>query len=203
MKKFLKQCVHAVFLVLTLPLAAIAGFGSFVEGFRFSSQACAIAPGVFGDYLRIALYRLTLKNCSLNSRISFGSFFAHPSASIGEGVYIGSYCILGSCSIGDRTQIASHVQVLSGRRQHSRDMSGKITGSEEGEFERVEIGADCWIGASAIVMASVGAGTTIGAGAVVVKPIEGGVVAVGNPATVLKRENVVVSQSGVKSDRRS
>src|SRR5215469_2859785 len=195
MKQVLKQCMHAVFLVLTLPLAAVAGFGRFVEGFRFSSQLCAIAPGVLGDYLRIAFYRLTLKDCSSNSRISFGSFFAHPSASVGEGVYIGAYCVLGSCSIGDRTQIASHVQVLSGRRQHTRDKEGRMMGSEAGEFEQIAIGADTWIGASAVVMAPVGAGTTIGAGAVVVKPIKAGVVAVGNPARELTRENYIKCQT--------
>ncbi len=190
MKKFLKRAVHGVFMVLALPLAAIAGFGGLSGGYRFAAHVCAVAPGIPGDYLRVAFYKLTLMNCSLGSRIEFGSFFSHPSAIVGEGVYIGAYCVLGKCSIGDRTQIASHVQILSGRRQHSRDVSGKITGSEEGEFERIEIGADCWIGASAIVMASVGACTSIGAGAVVVKPIEGGVVAVGNPARVLKKEGV-------------
>jgi virginiamycin A acetyltransferase len=191
MRKVLKRSLHAVFLVLALPLAAMAGFGGFVGGFRFSSHACATVPGILGDYLRIAFYRLTLRYCSLDSRISFGSFFSHPSASVGESVYVGAYCVLGRCSIGDRTQIASHVQILSGRRQHSRDVAGKISGSDQGEFEQIEIGADCWIGASAVVMASVGAGTTIGAGTVVVKPIEAGVVAVGNPARVLERDNQV------------
>ena len=64
-------------------------------------------------------------------------------------------------------------------------MSGKITGSEEGAFEAIDIGADCWIGALAVVMAPIGAGSTIGAGSVVVKPAAAGVVAVGNPARVL------------------
>jgi virginiamycin A acetyltransferase len=190
MKMLLKHSALVVFLVLALPLAAIAGFGGWGAGFRFSSHVCALIPGGLGDYLRIAFYKLTLKECSLNSCISFGSVFARSSASVGKGVYVGAYCVLGSCSIGDRTQIASHVQVLSGRRQHIRDVSGTITGSEDGEFEQVEIGADCWIGASAIVMAGVGASTTIGAGAVVVKPIESGVVAVGNPARVLRRGSV-------------
>jgi acetyltransferase-like isoleucine patch superfamily enzyme len=84
------------------------------------------------------------------------------------------------------TQIASQVQILSGRRQHVRDEAGRISGSEAGTFEAVEIGPDCWIGASAIIMAAVGAGTTIGAGAVVVNDIPGGVVAVGNPARVVR-----------------
>ena len=188
MRKLLKLSLQYVFVVLTLPLAALAGFGSFPGGFRFSSHCCAIAPGILGDYFRIAFYRLTLKRCSLNSRVSFGSFFAHPGASIGDGVYVGAYCVLGLCSIGDRTQIASHVQILSGKRQHGRDISGKITGSEDGAFEAIDIGADCWIGASAVIMAPIGAGTTIGAGSVVVKPIDAGVVAVGNPASVLPRK---------------
>lgn len=192
MKKFLKRTAQAVFLILALPLAVIAGFGSWAGGFRFSGHVCALAPGILGDYLRIAFYKMTLKNCSLDSRIEFGSFFAHSSASIGKGVYIGAYCVLGKASIGDRTQIASHVQILSGKRQHRRDASGSITGAEEGEFEEIQIGADCWIGASAVIMASVGAGTTIGAGAVVVRPIEAGVVAVGNPARTLETANVTV-----------
>lgn len=198
MKRLLKRSVQAVFLLLALPLAAIAGFGRWVEGFRFSAHVCALAPGILGDYLRIAFYKLTLQSCSLDSRIEFGSFFAHASATVGNGVYIGSYCVMGKCSIGDRTQVASHVQVLSGRRQHSRDASGTITGAEEGEFVQVEIGMDCWIGACAVVMASVGAGTTIGAGAVVVKPVDAGVVAVGNPARVINQEVTSASPLDVR-----
>lgn len=201
MKTVLKRALQVVFLILALPLAAIAGFGGWGVGYRFSSHVCALAPGILGDYLRVAFYKLTLQNCSWDSCIEFGSFFSHSNASVGKGVYIGPYCVLGRCSIGDRTQVASHVQILSGRRQHRRDESGKITGSEEGEFERVDIGADCWIGASAIVMAPVGAGSSIGAGAVVVKPIEAGVVAVGNPARVLKRDNVLLASQTHQDDR--
>jgi len=198
MKRLLKRSVQAVFLLLALPLAAIAGFGRWAEGFRFSAHVCALVPGILGDYLRITFYKLTLRSCSLDSRIEFGSFFSHSGSSVGERVYIGPYCILGICSIGDRTQIASHVQILSGRRQHSRDVSGNIKGAEAGEFEQVQVGADCWIGASCVVMASVGAGTTIGAGAVVVKPVGTGVVAVGNPARVINQEVTSASPLDVR-----
>ena len=185
-KRYLKLLAIGVAMVFALPWALIAGFGRFGRMFSFAAQACAMSPGLPGDYLRIAFYKLTLEQCSLESRISFGSFFAHPSAVIGQSVYIGSYCVLGSCRIGDRTQIASHVQILSGRRQHPRDASGNIGGASESEFQTIDIGPDCWIGASAIIMAPVGARTTIGAGAVVVHPVEDGVVAVGNPARAIK-----------------
>jgi virginiamycin A acetyltransferase len=197
MSRLAKNLSYVPFLVLALPAAAIAGFGRFATGFSFSAQACALIPGIVGDYLRIAFYKLTLKQCSFYSRISFGSFFAHPDAMLGRGVYIGPYCILGCCSIGDRTQIAAQVQVLSGRRQHRRDEGGQISGSAEGEFQTIDIGADCWIGASSIIMAPIGYGSIIGAGSVVVRPIGAQAVAVGNPARVVKEALPGLKANGV------
>jgi acetyltransferase-like isoleucine patch superfamily enzyme len=187
MKRTLKLFLQGVSLAMAFVPALIAGFGRFGATFTMGAHAYSYMPGIVGDYLRIAYYRLTLDRCSLESRISFGSFFARPQAQVGHGVYIGSYCILGCCTIGDRTQIASHVQILSGRRQHSRDEAGQVSGAEEGVFETIEIGADCWLGAGAIIMAPVGAQTTIGAGSVVVAPVPDAVVAVGNPARVIKK----------------
>jgi len=185
-KQILKSLVNGFALLLMSPLALLAGFGRIGVTFRFGAQWVAMVPGLPGDYLRIAYYFMTLRQCSLYSRISFGSFFAQSSSTVGKSVYIGAYCILGGCDIGDRTQIASHVQILSGARQHGRDSDGRILGSDETRFQPVSIGEDCWLGAAAIVMADVGAGTTIGAGSVVTKPVAAGVVAVGNPARVIR-----------------
>jgi virginiamycin A acetyltransferase len=188
-KNAIKKTLQAVFLLLAFPMALLSLFGRIEEIFRFFAQYCALAPGLPGDYLRIAFYRLTLAECSIDSRIQFGSFFAHPQATVGRSVYIGSYCVLGRTAIGDRTQIASQVQILSGKRQHARDEAGRMLGSEHGVFEQVSIGADCWIGAGAIVMADVGKGSTIGAGSVVTNAIPPGSVAVGNPARVIKTQS--------------
>lgn len=186
LKRAVKTIAHGLFLALLWPAAAVSGFGRLPAVFALFAQACALVPGIVGDYARIAFYRLTLRSCPLDSRVSFGSFFAQPEVSLGRGVYIGAYCVIGRCRIGDRAQIASQVQILSGRRQHRRDEAGRISGSEAGTFEEIEVGPDCWVGASAIIMAPVGAGTTIGAGAVVVNEIPAGVVAVGNPARVIR-----------------
>jgi len=185
-KRLVKSVVSGVFLAAAFPAALLSGFGRWEAGYGFFATAYASAPGIIGDYLRIAFYHMTLAECSLSSRIQFGSFFAHPTAKLGPRVYIGSYCILGKTSIGANTQIASGVQILSGRHQHARDEAGNILGSDQGVFEEVVVGRDCWIGAGAIVMANVGAGSTIGAGSVVSRPIPPASVAVGSPARVVK-----------------
>jgi acetyltransferase-like isoleucine patch superfamily enzyme len=188
LKLLLKNIVHAIALGVVFLPAAASGFGRVKPMFTLFAQFFAIGPGLLGDYLRVAYYRLTLASCALTSRISFGSFFAHPDARVGELVYIGPYCVLGRADIGHHTQIATGVQILSGNRQHLREADGAISGGESGEFRTVQLGAHCWIGAAAIVMANVGAGTTIGAGSVVTREIPPNSVAVGVPAKIVQRE---------------
>jgi virginiamycin A acetyltransferase len=185
-KRLLKSVARALFLLWALPLAAFSGFGRIRSVFAFFAQFCSQVPGLPGDYCRVAYYRMTLEKCSPDSCISFGTFFAHPEATVAAHVYIGSYCVIGRARIGERTQIASGVQILSGSHQHARAADGRITGSDKGEFSAVHIGADCWIGAAAVVMADVGAGSTIGAGAVVARAIPAGSTAVGVPARVME-----------------
>ena len=184
-KALAKLLLHALCTAIAFPLALTCAFGRLGSLFRLWAQWVALAPGLPGDYLRVAYYCLTLESCHRESRIQFGSFFAHTQARVGRSVYIGSYCVLGKARIGERTQIASGVQILSGRAQHARSADGSIGSADDENFSTVSIGADCWIGAQAIVMADVGARTTIGAGSVVVKPLPEGVTAVGNPARVL------------------
>ena len=184
MRKLIKACVQAVFLVLAFIPALLSGFGRLKPVYTFFAHACANAPGGIGDYLRGAYYRLTLKSFDPSSRISYGSFFAHPEAQIGKNVYVGSYCILGRVTIGDGTLLASGVQVLSGQHQHTRSGDGEAFSG--GEFVQVSIGSDSWIGAAATVMANVGSRTTVGAGSVVTKPIPDDCVAVGNPTRIIR-----------------
>jgi virginiamycin A acetyltransferase len=183
-KKIVKAIARALFLALAFLPAASTGFGAWKPIYLLFAHVFALGPGLLGDYLRTAFYHLTLTSCAMSSRISFGAFFAHPEARVGERVYIGPYCVLGRADIGDNTQIASAVQILSGSGQHVRDQEGRISGSEHGAFTTVKIGADCWIGAAAIVMADVGARSTIGAGSVVTREIPPGSVATGVPARV-------------------
>jgi len=186
MKRYVKAIANALFIVVMLPGALLAGFGRFGAMFDFFSRLFSFVPGLLGVYARRAFYVMTLQSCSMKTCVSFGSFFAHREATIEDGVYIGSYCIIGRAHIGRNTQIASGVHVLSGQHQHVRDAAGNIRGSESGSFQEIHIGANSWIGTAAVIMADVGEGSTIGAGSVVARPIPPGVVAVGSPARVIK-----------------
>lgn len=198
----IKRAIQVFSILLAGPFALLTGFGRCELLFQFFAHAFALIPGIAGDYLRVAYYFLTLEHCSLNSRISFGTFFVQSSSTVGKNVYIGAYCVLGPCDIGERSQIASHVQVLAGRRQHARTAEGHIMGSDRRSFTTVTIGSDCWIGASAVVMADVGARTTIGAGAIVPRPVPGGVVAAGNPARILKPISVAARANDFETSER-
>ncbi len=185
MRNLVKKGAQFVFLAFTLPYALLSGFGRVRWAYTIGAHRFAMVPGILGDYTRAAYYKWTLRDCSIDTRIHFGTILAHPDAVIGDHVSIGCYCVIGRARIGARTQVSSHVEIPSGRYQHDRDAAGKLQGSLDGE---VKIGSDCWIGASAIVMADVGDGATIGAGAVVVKEIPPGCVAVGNPARIIRRD---------------
>jgi len=141
----------------------------------------ATVPGIVGSYLRVAYYRWTLDAVGRDCHIGFGSFFAHAHASMGNDVGVGSYCVLGQADIGEGTLLASHVQILSGSRQHKRDESGKLT--DEGRtFRRIKIGMQCWIGAGAIITADLGDGATVGPGSAVSQNVPAGATVSGNPA---------------------
>jgi acetyltransferase-like isoleucine patch superfamily enzyme len=187
LKRLTKSVVRAIALLVAAPVALLAGFGRWDIGFQFFAQSVALIPGLLGDYLRSAYYTLTLQQFFMTSRISFGSIVAQSSTSIGPGVYIGAYCVIGASSIGERTQIASHVQILSGARQHARTPDGQISGCGPNNLKPISIGPDCWLGAGSLIMADVGSKTTIGAGSVVTRPIGSGAIAFGNPATVQKQ----------------
>ncbi|MGH9478256.1 MAG: acyltransferase [Terriglobales bacterium] len=180
-----KAVIRSLSRLAVLPAAAAAGFGRWEPAFEFFGQLLSIVPGLPGDYLRAAYLGMTLRECPPDVRVCFGTRFTHAAASLGRGVFIGDFCSLGHCQVGARTLIASNVQILSGRHQHGRTPDGTVFGGDAGRFTQVRIGEDCWIGASAIVMADVGARSTVGAGAVVTRPVPSDTVVVGNPARPL------------------
>jgi maltose O-acetyltransferase len=129
-------------------------------------------------------------------RCDYGSRIA-----IGAGTFVNYDCVMldvASISIGAACQLATCVQLLT--PTHPIDPEPRRRGWEAAE--PITIGDNVWLGGGAIVCpgVTIGDDTVVGAGAVVTRNLPAGVVAVGNPARVLReigeRDRVAVPELG-------
>lgn len=146
------------------------------------SQLLSLLPGITGTYLRRSFYKRVLPYVGDDVWIGFATVFSSPSITIGENVYIGVGCMLGDVEIGDDVLIGSHVSVINGNRQHGIDRLDRPIREQLGEFPRIRIGRDSWLGDRAIVMKNIGDHCVVGSGAVVTKDVEDYLIVAGNPA---------------------
>jgi virginiamycin A acetyltransferase len=197
LKRSVKALVYAVAIALVSPWAACELVARRLAGrdvwFEFHGQFLGLLPGKCGQFLRNAYYYLTLQKCPLNCCFAFGTHFSHSETEVGERVYIGTRCVIGVATIGDDTMLADHVQILSGKHQHSTVDPDVPFQNQPRTFSRVTIGKNCWLGGGAVVMADIGENSVIGAGSVVVKSIPANSVAVGIPARVVRTNALTIA----------
>jgi acetyltransferase-like isoleucine patch superfamily enzyme len=89
--------------------------------------------------------------------------------------------------IGDDVLIGANVNLVSGKRAHNFDRADIPIRHQGGELEKIDIGANSWLGNKAVVMADVGAGCVIGAGSVLTSDSEPEHIYAGNPARLIRR----------------
>ena len=107
--------------------------------------------------------------------------------SIGAGTFVNYGCVMLDVvpiRIGAACQIATNVQLLAAT--HPLEPTPRRDGWEYGE--PITIGDNVWLGGGVIVCpgVTIGDDSVVGAGAVVTRDLPAGVVAVGNPARVLR-----------------
>jgi acetyltransferase-like isoleucine patch superfamily enzyme len=154
-----------------------------IEG---STQALALLPGLFGDYLRRAFLMRTLDRCASTASIRFGVLFSQAGARIDDHVYVGPGCHLGLVHLERDVLLASGVHIPSGGATHGIEDLDTPIREQPGAKTRVRIGEGSWIGSASVVLADVGRHCVIGAGSVVTKPIPDFSVAAGVPARVIR-----------------
>jgi len=179
--------VKNLFLVMVLPvygLYRLLGLAGSPDGtFQSFSQVFSLVPGKTGIYLRAAFYRLACQETSDEISVGFLTLLSHRNTTIRKGVYIGPQCNIGMCSIGENTLVGSGVHILSGSRQHEFTDAERPIQEQGGNYEKVRIGDDCWLGNGAIVMADIANHSVLASGSVQVKQVtEAGVIFAGNPA---------------------
>lgn len=87
-------------------------------------------------------------------------------------------------TIGDDVQIGPNVQLLT----PTHPLEPELRRAKWEAAEPISIGSNVWLGGGAIVLpgVTIGADTVVGAGAVVTRDLPSGVLAVGNPARVIR-----------------
>lgn len=189
---FAKSLLIPIFVMLVIQRRFSSGEGCFAGCAQFVS----LFPGTLGVYIRREYYKFTLSKCANNCHIGFGTIVSHPEAEIGNHVYIGAFCMIGTVTISDDVLIGSYVDILDGKEQHGISRVDIPIRLQERKIERVAIGRDCWLGNRSIVMANIGEGSVIGAGSVVVHDVEPYSVVVGNPARMVKKREGALFNSG-------
>lgn len=188
MRLILKHAANAIALLGVLPLVGIYWLSATIltpkSAFPGFSQFFSLIPGLAGNFARRAFYRCVLPACGKDVCICFGTVFSHPTATIGDRVYIGVGCMIGDVTLDADVLIGSHVSIINGRRQHGIERLDVPIREQPGEYPRVMIGEDCWIGDRAIVTADLGKHSVVGAGAVVTKAMPDFAIAAGNPAQI-------------------
>jgi acetyltransferase-like isoleucine patch superfamily enzyme len=128
--------------------------------------------------------------------------FSHPSVSIGRKVYVGVFCVIGDATLEDDVLIGSQVSIMNGSKQHGIERLDVPVREQPGEWPRITIGRDSWIGDRAVVMADVGRHCVVGAGSVVTKPVPDYAIVVGNPARVVRYRTGAPERESSESNRR-
>ena len=190
MKRMVKRLIIFLFYLAVSPLWLLYRLELIIlkrkEAFYGYSQLLCLFPGIVGNYIRFAFYRMSITSLGDDSCISFGVTLAHPGIRIGRGVYIGPWCNLGLCTIEDDVLFGSDVHVISGFNQHGHADISVPMREQQGELLNVRIGRDSWIGNKAVVGNHVGEKSIVGAASLVVNEVPPYSVAVGNPVKVVR-----------------
>jgi virginiamycin A acetyltransferase len=193
LKELIKSTLRGLAILAISPALFSHWFTSAISGADRSleshSQLLSLFPGITGNYLRLAFYRFALEQCAPTATICFGTLFSKTGARIGKHVYVGPRCMLGLVTLEDDVLLGPAVQIPSGPMTHGTERIDIPMRLQRGRRKRITVGQDTWVGANSLVLADVGSQTVIAAASVVIKQIDGQVVAVGQPAKVIKTRN--------------
>jgi acetyltransferase-like isoleucine patch superfamily enzyme len=167
-----------------------------------STQLLALIPGFTGQYLRGAFLSRVLAHCAPTAVVEWGTVFSDAEARLDDHVYIGPNCHIGLAHIERESLIGPAVQIPSGPLTHGLGDPDQPIRNQHGVRQAVRIGANSWIGGSAVILADLGPSTVVGAGAVVTRPVPGYCVVAGVPARFVRARSRNQSSSG-ESARRS
>ena len=173
---------RALILFTTAPFLMLTHTTRFI----YVSEAISLIPLRFGEQVRYEFYRRRLAGCGRDVTIGFGTIVSYPDVTMGNEVWIDSFCNIGHADLLDHVLVARNCHIVSGSAGHPFDRTDMPIIHQQGVSGRVHVGPDVWLGSGAIVLANIGTGCVVGAGSVVVRDVPDWAVAAGVPARVLR-----------------
>ncbi len=190
MRKAIKWLLLSIVFVLVLPFGLMAKLAYSVIGtqeiFDLCAQTFAFVPSRLGCFIRTCYYKQTLAQSYMDVDFLFGSIVSKPRTTIGHRAVIASFASVGLADLEEEAVIGNRTTLLSGGHHHNFSDPDLPIFHGDSKFTRIVVGKRTFVGDSCVVIASIGQNSVIGAGSVVVKEIPDYVVAVGNPARVIK-----------------
>ncbi|MDA7874398.1 acyltransferase [Rhodopirellula sp.] len=192
-KELIKSTLRGFAILAISPLLLSHWLSSSISGADRSleshSQLLSLFPGITGNYLRLAFYRFALEQCDPTATICFGALLSKTGARLGRHVYVGPRCMLGLVTLEDDVLLGPAVQIPSGPMTHGIERLDTPIRLQPGNKQRVTVESDTWIGANTLILANIGAQTIVGAGSLVTKDVSSCIIAVGNPAKLIRRRD--------------
>lgn len=153
---------------------------------RFNRGVDLVLDGYLGRRGRIVI----ADECELMDGVALWPWGGH--ICISANVFIGHYAVIyghGGVDIGDHTLISMHCRILSSN--HTIPVANTLIRSQPDISLPTRIGRDVWLGAGVTVLGGVtiGDGCVVGAGAVVTHDLLPNSIALGTPATVVRRRD--------------
>ena len=145
--------------------------------------------------IRNIIFKLILKKLGKKCLLDYRTYFRYPSKiSIGDNVFINRGCSLYASymvpdveiKIGNNVVLSPHVQIFTASHDYSALDLADVAAS-------VIIEDNVWIGGGTIILpgVTIGQGAAIGAGSIVSRSIPPYCLAVGSPACVIKKRELV------------
>jgi len=199
MKQIIKWAIYSIFYILVLPFGLLSLLWYKIFGsqaiYHYCAETFSLLPAHLGILVRCAFYNQTLKEAHHDLVVLFGGYLSKMNSRVGRNVVIAGHATIGLVDISDYAAIGNNTNILSGRHHHNFEDTSHDIFSGEDSFAVIKIGQHAFIGDNSVIMAHIGEYSIIGAGSVVVKDIPDYVVAVGNPAKIIK-ERPKSEQSG-------
>lgn len=156
-------------------------------GFYATSLLLSKVSNPLGYKIRYSYYKKSFLNLGENTSFPYGIIFTNKNIRVGHNVRFGPFNNVANVNFGNNIIIAQNVSFLSGSNQHGYGRLDIPMTDQPGILDIINVNDDVWIGANAVITASISKGSIVGSLAMVNKKFPEYSILGGVPAKIIKK----------------